>query len=104
MRFCFLGVVKVATNYDRYGRMSYSPELHKNQGKVWTYEEVEYKNWYAIIGPEEMSLALERTPASVMTKASSIGLKTKNYSKRLGKIKRQIRLQTNLSKKDLFYK
>lgn len=72
-------------NYDRYGRMSYSPELHKNQGKVWTYEEVEYlKNWYAIIGPEEMSLALERTPASVMTKASSIGLKTKNYSKRLG--------------------
>ena len=49
-------------NYDRYGRMSYSPELHKNQGKVWTYEEVEYlKNWYAIIGPEEMSLALERT-------------------------------------------
>ncbi|EGO6069414.1 hypothetical protein KJZ24_04520 [Enterococcus faecalis] len=78
-------MVKVATNYDRYGRMSYSPELHKNQGKVWTYEEVEYlKNWYAIIGPEEMSLALERTPASVMTKASSIGLKIKNYSKRLG--------------------
>ena len=32
----------MATNYDRYGRMSYSPELHKNQGKVWTYEEVEY--------------------------------------------------------------
>ena len=31
-----------------------------------------------------MSLALERTPTSVMTKASSIGLKTKNYSKRLG--------------------
>ena len=52
-----------------------------------------------------MSLALERTPASVMTKASSIGLKTKNYSKRLGgRQKRQIRLQTNLSKKDLFYK
>ncbi|WP_443660115.1 hypothetical protein [Clostridium algidicarnis] len=56
--------------YDSYGRMKYNPSFHSKSGKVWSKEDLEYlKDWYHIIGPEEMSFALDRTIKSVMQKA-----------------------------------
>jgi hypothetical protein len=56
--------------YDKNGRMNYHPELHGRQGKPWTTSEQAYLvAQYEIIGPEQMSLALERTIHTVMTRA-----------------------------------
>ncbi|MBL1228734.1 hypothetical protein IW492_05745 [Enterococcus sp. BWB1-3] len=72
--------------YDRFGRMDYCPELHPKKGEPWTKEDLDYlKEWYSTIGPEEMSFALERPVKAVMTKASLLGLKTNNYTKRIKK-------------------
>jgi len=55
--------------YDDQGRMRYNPELHFNQGKLWTSEDLEYLiNWYNITGAEEMSLALGRTEMTIADK------------------------------------
>jgi hypothetical protein len=59
--------------YDSYGRMMYNPEFHANDGKKWTKEDVNYLiDWYEIIGPEELSFALERTIKSVQQKVSEL--------------------------------
>lgn len=59
--------------YDKYGRMKYNPYFHKNNRKPWTEEELQYlTNWYDIIGAQEMSFALERTPSSIYTKYRQI--------------------------------
>ena len=53
--------------YDNLGRMQYNPIYHKNIGKIWKRKDIKYlKEWYYIIGPTEMSFALERTIQSVM--------------------------------------
>lgn len=67
-------------DYDKYGRMLYDPEFHENQGKRWAAEEVQYlKDYYAFIGPEEMSYALGRTDKSIMTKACKLGIHIENF-------------------------
>lgn len=59
--------------YDKCGRMKYNPDLHKNQGTPWSEEDIEYLiNWYNKIGVEEMSLALERSEATVATKVNML--------------------------------
>lgn len=56
--------------YDKYGRMNYHPDFHANQGKLWTTSEQKFliEN-YESMGPEQVSLALERTIHTVMTRA-----------------------------------
>lgn len=57
--------------YDRFGRMKYNSEFHINTGKAWNTNDKQYLiDWYDIIGPEEMSFALERTIVSVMQKVN----------------------------------
>ncbi|EOL45772.1 hypothetical protein [Enterococcus caccae] len=72
--------------YDEYGRMNYCPELHTKRGEPWTQEDLDYlKEWYSVIGPEEMSFALERPVKAIMTRASSMGIKVVGNNKRLKK-------------------
>lgn len=56
--------------FDKQGRMQYHPDYHANHGKPWKITEQNYlvQN-YDEIGPEQVSLALERTPHTVMAKA-----------------------------------
>jgi len=59
--------------YDRYGRMKYNPVFHENNGKPWSMEEIQYlKDWYDIIGAEEMSFALSRTMGTVQNKVLTL--------------------------------
>lgn len=77
--------------YDRYGRMKYNPELHENQGKPWSEEDLEYLiAWYEIIGAEEMSLALGRPEAVIANKVSK--LRKSGLMKRPTKEKHVVRL------------
>jgi len=59
--------------YDRYGRMNYHPDLHEKQGTPWTTSDQKYliEN-YEMEGPEQISLALERTIHTVMTRACKL--------------------------------
>jgi hypothetical protein len=59
--------------YDKYGRMKYDPEFHGKQSQPWTTADQNYliKN-YELIGPEEVSLALERTIHTIMQRASEL--------------------------------
>lgn len=59
--------------FDRYGRMQYHPDYHANHGKPWKTSDQKFliEN-YDKIGPEETSLALERTIHTVMTKAAKL--------------------------------
>ena len=55
--------------FDDYGRMKYNQELHPNQGKPWSYEDINYLiDWLEIIGYEEMSLALGRSEITLRDK------------------------------------
>ncbi len=56
--------------YDKYGRMNYHPEFHSKQKTHWTVADQKYliEN-YELFGPEQISLALERTIHTVMTRA-----------------------------------
>jgi len=70
----------VNITHDKYGRMNYNPEFHKNNGKVWTEDEKQYlAEWLEKIGMEEMSFALERTEKSIYTMAGKL--------RKLGKMK-----------------
>ena len=62
--------VHAPITYDRYGRMRYHPEFHAKQTLPWTTIDERFliEN-YEQIGPEEVSLALERTIQTVMTRA-----------------------------------
>ena len=56
--------------YDKYGRMNYHPDFHGKQKEPWTTTDQQYliEN-YEMMGPEQVSLALERTIHTVMTRA-----------------------------------
>lgn len=59
--------------YDRYGRMKYHPEYHSKQQTPWTVEDQNYliEN-YVLLGPEQISFALERTIHTVMQRACEL--------------------------------
>ncbi len=65
-----MGSANQAVTYDRYGRMNYHPDYHGRQGMPWTNQEQTFliEN-YESMGPEQVSLALERTIHTVMTRA-----------------------------------
>lgn len=78
--------------YDACGRMKYNPDLHPNNGKPWSKEDLTYLiNWYEIIGLEEMSMALERSEVTVAAKIAYLrkqgkmgkGSRTKGYHNKL---------------------
>lgn len=55
--------------YNEYGRMQYHPDYHGNNGLPWSGVDERYLiDNYLKLGPEEVSLALERTIDSVMRK------------------------------------
>lgn len=56
--------------YDPYGRMNYHPEFHGKQKMSWSTTDQKFliEN-YATLGPEQISLTLERTIHTVMTRA-----------------------------------
>jgi hypothetical protein len=56
--------------YDRYGRMNFHPDFHGKQGMPWTTTDEKYliENYYTD-GPEQVSLSLERTIHTIMTRA-----------------------------------
>lgn len=59
--------------FDKYGRMQYHPDFHANHKKPWKTSEQKFLiDNYEKIGPEETSLALERTIHTVMTKATKL--------------------------------
>jgi hypothetical protein len=56
-------------NYDKYGRLGYTPELHTKHKAPWTTTDERFliEN-YESMGPEATCLALERTIHTVMTR------------------------------------
>lgn len=81
----------IEVTYDKYGRMNYNPEFHKNMGKSWTYDDVKYLiDWYEVIGLEEMSFALERTVKSIQGKVQQ--LRNEGIMKRGSKRTKHIRM------------
>lgn len=77
--------------FDAQGRMNYHPDYHAKQGTPWTNTDEKYliEN-YAALGPEQISLTLERTIHTVMQRACALrkaGKMTKPakrpYSKRM---------------------
>ena len=79
--------------YDKYGRLLYNPLFHEKSGTPWSYEDENYlKTWYYIIGPEEMSFALERTMTSIMGKVAKLNIegimKTPSSKVRKNRIKK----------------
>lgn len=78
--------------YDKCGRMKFNPELHQNNGKPWSDEDLEYLiNWYEKIGLEEMSLAVGRSEVTVAAKVGYLrkrgimkkGPRSKKYNNKL---------------------
>jgi len=60
-----------ATKYDSYGRLRYTPELHSKHKEPWTTVDEKFLiDNYVSMGPEAVSLALERTICTVMERAS----------------------------------
>ncbi len=61
--------VSLPVRYDKTGKMLYHPQLHGKRWKPWTTSEQAFliEN-YEQIGPEQVSLALERTMQTVMTR------------------------------------
>ncbi|KZL93527.1 hypothetical protein [Clostridium magnum] len=61
----------IPIEYDKMGRMKYHPEFHSKHGQPWSQEDLQYLiDWYYIIGPEEMSLALDRRATTISSKAT----------------------------------
>lgn len=61
--------VEEKVEYDKSGRMKYNPLYHAKHGMPWSFEDLQYLiNWYDLIGPEEMSFALERTISTINQK------------------------------------
>lgn len=55
--------------FDSYGRMNYHPDFHAKHKSPWTTADEKYLiEHYEKIGPEEMSLTLERTIHTIMTR------------------------------------
>lgn len=65
--------VNMPPTYDRYGRMQYNPDYHPNQGSPWTTKDQQYLiDWYAKLGPDQVSLDLGRTIHTVMQRACKL--------------------------------
>lgn len=63
----------IPVTYDQWGRMKYHPEYHGKQKTPWTTtDETFLIENYAALGPEEVSLALERTVNTVMNRACDL--------------------------------
>ena len=59
--------------YSKSGRMLYNPKFHSRHKMKWTREEIKYLiDWYYIIGPEEISFALDRTIDTIMCRADML--------------------------------
>lgn len=59
----------IPVEYDPAGRMKYHPDYHARHGKPWLVSEERYLiEQYEAMGPEAVSLALERTVGVVMTR------------------------------------
>lgn len=59
--------------YDKCGRMKFNPDLHENQGKPWSKDDLDYLiNWYNKVGLEEMSLALGKSEGTVAHKVQTL--------------------------------
>lgn len=59
--------------FDKYGRMCFHPEFHAKSNAPWTTLDQKYLiDNYELVGPEEISLSLERTIYSVITKAAHL--------------------------------
>jgi len=58
---------------DRFGRLVYTPELFPKRGLPWTTLDQKYliEN-YELLGPEAVSLALERPTVGVMQRVSEL--------------------------------
>jgi len=57
-------------SYDRFGRMNFHPDYHGKQKMPWTTADEKFLvDNYEAMGPEQVSLALERTIHTVMTRA-----------------------------------
>jgi hypothetical protein len=61
--------VILPVRYDKTGKMLYHPQLHGKRWRPWTTSEQAFliEN-YEHLGPEQVSLALERTMQTVMTR------------------------------------
>lgn len=61
---------EIPVTYDKWGRMNFHPDYHGKQKTPWTTSDEKYliEN-YEAAGPEQVSLALERTIHTVMTRA-----------------------------------
>lgn len=61
---------EIPVTYDSYGRMNFHPEFHGKQKTPWSTTDQKFliEN-YAALGPEQISLTLERTIHTVMTRA-----------------------------------
>lgn len=56
--------------YDKFGRMKFHPDFHARQTLPWTTLDQQFLiDNYVTMGPEAVSLALERTIHTVMTRA-----------------------------------
>jgi hypothetical protein len=86
-------IPEIPIEYDRFQRLLYNPMFHQKMSTPWNYEDEQYLiNWYYIIGPEEMSYALDRTIKSIMQRVVKLkkeGIMEKQlcrtYSKKIKK-------------------
>lgn len=59
----------IEVEYDTCGRIKYNPELHENQGTIWSEEDKEYLCKYESIDQiETVAMALGRTRGTVSEK------------------------------------
>ncbi|MBT2909680.1 hypothetical protein PL84_03670 [Vibrio anguillarum] len=85
-----------AVTYDKYGRMNYHPDFHGKQGKPWTTVEEQFLiDSYEAMGAEQVSLALERTIHTVMTRVYK--LRKKGLMAKPAKIKRHRRMRQEIN-------
>lgn len=84
--------ISTSPTYAAWGRMKFNPDFHGKQGTPWTTTDEKYLiAHYAADGPDQVSLALERTVTTIMSRACALrkfGCMAKvagkrNYSKRL---------------------
>lgn len=56
--------------YDKYGRMNYHPAFHAKHKTPWLVADQKYLiDNYAVMGPDQLSFALERTIHTIMSRA-----------------------------------
>lgn len=85
---------EIPVAYDAYGRMKFHPDYHGKQRTPWTTTDEKYLiEHYETEGPEQVSLALERTIHTVMGRACDLRKAgrmvkpaKKQYTKRSGSV------------------